>query len=369
MTVTKFSVFNKQKIDFKIEPLFFGQGRNIQEYADPKYPSFVKLDEEMESLFWRPSEVSLQKDRVDFKAMSADPQFIFTANLQYQILLDSIQGRSPLLTLLPIVTNPELEACIISWGFFEKIHSKSYTYMIRNLFSDPSVILNPILDIPEIIERAESIGEYYDAAHVLIMQWINNPESVDKRALYKAVYLALISVNVLEGIRFYVSFACNFAFGENKVMEGSSKIMGLIARDEAKHLTITQHIIRSLRNGDEGQFWVEIIEECEAEVIQIFSLAGQQEKAWATYLFKGRSMLGLTESILHTFIDHMTNKRSRALKYPSIYPNTPNPLTWIDGWLNSRGVQEAPQETEKESYLIGKVDTNVSDDDFLEFQF
>ena len=364
-----FSVFNKEKIDFKKEPLFFGQGRNIQEYADPKYPNFVKLDEEMESLFWRPSEVSLQKDRVDFKAMSADPQFIFVANLQYQILLDSIQGRSPLLMLLPIVTNPELEACVISWGFFEKIHSKSYTYMIRNLFADPSIILNPILDIPEIIERAQSIGEYYDAANVLIQQWIVDPDGIDKRALYKAVYLALVCVNVLEGIRFYVSFACNFAFGENKVMEGSSKIMGLIARDESKHLTITQQIIRALASGSEGQLWVDVIAESEQDAIEIFKLAAWQEKAWATYLFKNRSMLGLTESILHTYIDHMVNKRMRALKYTPAFPTTPNPLTWMDGWLNSRGVQEAPQETEKESYLIGKVDTNVSDDDFAEFQF
>lgn len=367
--MTNFSVFTKTKIDFKQEPLLYGTGRNIQEYADPKYPIFTKLDEEMESLFWRPVEVSLQKDRADFKTLASHLQHKFVTNLQYQILLDSIQGRSPLLTLLPIITNPELEACIITWGFFEKIHSKSYTYMIRNLFPDPSIVLGPILDMPEIIERAQMIGKYYDDLHEIMTRWVQDPESVDRRELYRKTYLALVCVNALEGIRFYLSFACNFAFGEIKLMEGSSKIMSLIARDEAKHLAVSQHIIKILRSGQEGQLWVEVIESCKKEAQQILFETSMQEKAWGTYLFKENSMLGMTENISHTYIEYLANKRARAIKLDNLFPTVTNPLKWIEPWLNSKGLQEAPQETEKESYLVGKVDSNVSDADFANFTF
>lgn len=364
------SVFTPKKLDFKTEPLFFGSGKNIQEYADPKYPIFVKLDEEMESLFWRPSEVSLLKDRTDYKNLSQGEHTIYTLNLSYQILMDSVNGRSPLLAFLPVISNPELESCVITWGFFEKIHSKSYTYIIRNLYGDPNEILNPILDIPQIIDRAKSIGKYYDDFIELQQQWLSGRLlDADIKKLYTALYLALISVNILEGIRFYISFTCNFAFGENKVMEGSAKIMSLIARDESKHLSLTQHIIKILQSGTEGQIWVDIYNDTKDIVAEMYKDAVYQEKEWATYLCTRGSMLGLTEKSLHQSIDYWCNKRQRAINYPTTQPTSKNPFSWLDSWLNSKGLQEAPQETEKESYLVGKLNTDVSDSDFDDFKF
>lgn len=365
-----FSVFDKQQIDFKEEPLFFGSGRNLQEYADPKYPIFARLDDEMESLFWRPQEVSLQKDRIDFKKkMDKGGEFIFVSNLSYQILMDSVQGRSPLLAFLPVITNPELEACIVTWGFFEKIHSKSYTHMIRNLFANPDDVIDQVMEIPQIIERAKSIGDYYDEFIDVMYKWQQDPNSVDQEELYTKLYMALISINILEGVRFYVSFACNFAFGENKIMEGTSKIMSLIARDEAKHLALTQHILKLLQNGAEGTYWQEIAEKCKPKVHDLFMIAAQQEKDWATYLFSEGSMFGLTEAVLHDYVNHMVNKRMKAVGVEPAMPSTRNPLTWMNSWLNSKSIQVAPQETEIESYVVGKIDADVADDDFSDFKF
>lgn len=362
-------VFNEQIIDFKKEPLFFGSGCNIQEYTNPTYPVFAKLDDDMEEAYWTASEVSLIKDRAEFKVMEGGQKFIFLANLKYQITVDSIQGRGPLLAFLPVITNPELEACVITWGFFEKIHSKSYTYMIRNLFANPDDVLKHILDVPEILDRARTIGFYYDDFIDYMYKWKTDPTSVDIKLLYKKFYLALICVNILEGVRFFVSFACNFAFGENKIMEGTSKIMNLIARDEAKHLGLTQHCIKRIHDGSQQDMWVDIVAECKQEVNDMFVLAAQQEKDWATYLFENGSMLGLTEPILHQYIEHMTNKRMKSIGFKPHFHATPNPLTWMNRWLSSKAVQVAPQETEIESYLIGAIDSDISNDDFKGLDF
>lgn len=358
------TVFHKDKINFKKEPMFFGTGANVQEYADPRFPIFEKADNTMMSFFWRPEEVGLQKDRVDFKKMTDGERFIFISNLKYQILLDSIQGRGPLLAFLPVISLPELEASVISWGFFEKIHSRSYTHMIRNLFANPADVTDHILDVPEIIERAESIGFYYDDFMKDMHKYLVDPTSVDMYQLKKKLYLALMCINILEGVRFYVSFACNFAFGENKTMEGTAKIMGLIARDEAQHLALTQNILKYMANGTEGEEWKKIAEECAPIAIQMFQDAADQEKLWADYLFEQGSMLGLNANVLHMYIEFMVNKRMRTLGLPTLFNNTRNPLGWMENWLNSKGLQEAPQETEKESYLVGVVNADVDDSDF-----
>ncbi len=365
----KVSVFNKDPINFKKEPLFFGSGMNIQEYADPKYPIFEKADNTMMSFFWRPEEVGLQKDRVDFKKMTEGEKFVFVSNLKYQILLDSIQGRGPLLAFLPVITNPELEASVITWGFFEKLHSRSYTHMIRNLFADPAEVIDHILDVPEIIERAESIGKYYDDFITVMHKYLTDPESVDMHDLRTKLYLAMMCINILEGVRFYVSFACNFAFGENKIMEGTAKIMGLIARDESQHLGLTQNILKLMRTGDEGPEWETVAVECTEASEQMFKDAALQEKMWADYLFETGAMIGLNANVLHMYIDHMTNKRMRTVGLTPAFPFTRNPLGWMQNWLNSKGIQEAPQETEKESYLVGAVNADMNDDDFDDFNF
>jgi len=360
------TVFNNKKIDFLKQPMFFGKkGMNTQRFDVLRYPIFDKLTQTQLSFFWRPEEVNLQKDRADFKKLTEGQQFIFTRNLLYQTLLDSVQGRSPGLAFLPFVTLPELETCITTWEFFETLHSRSYTHIIRNLYANPTEVFDSLLDDKEIVLRAKSVTKYYDEFIEYGLMHRTGGFTTTLKELKKKFYLALISVNILEGIRFYVSFACTFAFTEGlKVMEGSSKIVSLISRDESQHLAITQNIINNYRKHEGDKEMIKIMADCEDEVYKMYEEAVNEEKRWAKYLFDGRSLLGLNDQILGDYVEYMANKRMRTIGLKQMYSQPTNPLSWTEHWLSSKNNQNAPQETEIESYLIGAVNQDVNENDF-----
>lgn len=362
------TVFNKKNVDYTKEKLFFGEELNTQRFDTFKYPIFDKLTQTQLGFFWRPEEVSLAKDRGDYQQLNDSQKHIFTSNLRYQTLLDSVQGRAPAIAFLPFVSLPELESCIITWDFFETIHSRSYTHIIKNVYADPADVFDTILDEPAIIARAEMVTEKYDAFIELGRKRLMG-EEVDDYELYKALWLALLSVNILEGIRFFVSFACSFAFGELKLMEGSAKIISLIARDEAQHLAITQHIIKAYQNQENDPIMKQVMEDTKDEVYQMYRAAVDQEKEWAEFLFKDGSMIGLSPALLSQYVEYTANKRLRAIGYDAIYDisSRTNPLPWTEHWFNSRGLQNAPQETEIESYVIGGIKQDITDDTFDDF--
>ena len=364
------TVFNKKTgIDNTKQPLFFGEDLAVQRYDTFKYPIFDKLCQQQLGFFWRPEEVSLQKDRNDYAQLSEAQKFIFTSNLKYQTMLDSVQGRGPCLAFLPFVTNPELEGCIVAWDFMETIHSRSYTYIIKNLYSDPAEVFDTIIDDPKIDERAKSVTAAYDNLINLGYKYQLNPKSVDIYELKKALWLALVTVNVLEGLRFYVSFACSFAFGELKLMEGSAKILSLIARDEATHLNLSTHVIKAWQKGDDKGM-SKVIKGLDKTVIEMFKKCVEEEKAWAKHLFKDGSIIGLNERLLGTYVEWIANKRLRALGFDPLYDvgASQNPLPWTQHWLSSKGLQVAPQETEVESYLIGGIKQDVKKGQFSKFK-
>ncbi|MCM2680840.1 class Ia ribonucleoside-diphosphate reductase subunit beta [Echinimonas agarilytica] len=373
----KYTTFSREQNNALTEPMFFGNPVNVSRYDQQKYPIFEQLIEKQLSFFWRPEEVDVSKDRIDFNNMPAHEQHIFLSNLKYQTLLDSIQGRSPNVALLPLVSIPELETWIETWAFSETIHSRSYTHIIRNVMKDPSVVFDDIILNDEILKRAEGISFYYDELIDANRQYQeygegthqtpNGEVTVSLREIKRKLYLCLMSVNVLEAIRFYVSFACSFAFAERELMEGNAKIIRLIARDEALHLTSTQHMINILATGEDDPEMAEIAIECHQESIEIFRAAAEQEKAWASYLFKDGSMIGLNESILGQYVEYITNTRMQAIGLPKIFENTENPIPWINTWLSSDAVQVAPQEVEVSSYLVGQIDNEVNADDLSEF--
>ena len=359
------TVFNKKKVNTLKQPMFFGEQLNTQRYDDFKYPIFDKLTQKQLGFFWRPEEVSLQKDRNDYQSLDVGQKHIFTANLKYQTMLDSVQGRGPVLALLPYVSIPELEGCIIAWDFMESIHSRSYTYIMKNLYSDPSKEFDTILETKEIISRAESVTRCYDD----FMEYARKNKR-DKYELKKKFYKMLISINILEGIRFYVSFACYFGFGELRLMEGSAKIISLIARDESQHLAITQHIIKNYQKFEKDKQMLAVMENCEDEVYAMYATAVEEEKEWAKYLMKDGSMIGLSETLLGNYVEWIANKRLRAIGLKPLYdrPIRTNPLPWTQHWLSSRGLQNAPQETEIESYIIGGIKQDIKDDTFGDFK-
>ena len=377
--VMQYSTFPKNPNNALLEPMFLGQPVNVARYDQQKYEAFEKLIEKQISFFWRPEEVDLSRDRIDYANLPEHEKHIFISNLKYQTLLDSIQGRSPNVGLLPLVSLPELETWIETWSFFETIHSRSYTHIIRNIVNDPSIVFNDIVQNEYIIARAEDIACYYDDL-IEYTQYFNllgvgehrvNGKTivVSERELKKKLYLCLMCVNVLEAIRFYVSFACSFAFAERELMEGNAKIIKLIARDEALHLTSTQHMLNLMRSGAEGAEWAEIAAELQDECLELFKKAAEQEKEWAEYLFKDGSMIGLNKDILCQYVEYITNARMLAVGLPQAFEKaTQNPIPWINAWLSSDNVQVAPQEVEISSYLIGQIDAEVKTEDLEDFE-
>ena len=365
------TVFNKNKnLDATKQPLFFGEDLAVQRYDTFKYPVFDRLAQQQLGFFWRPEEVSLQKDRNDYAQLSESQKFIFTSNLKYQTMLDSVQGRGPCLAFLPFVTNPELEGAIVAWDFMETIHSRSYTYIIKNLYSDPSEVFDTIIEDKKIEERSKAVTEAYDKLINLGYKWHTDPKSVDMYELKKALWLALVTVNVLEGLRFYVSFACSFAFGELKLMEGSAKILSLIARDESQHLAMSQQIIKAYLTKENDKVMNKVIKDTQKDCYKIFDDAVQQEKDWASYLFSKGSMIGLSDKLLHQYVEYIANRRMRMIGLEQRYEHSSsnNPLPWTVHWFNSRSLQNAPQETEIESYVIGGVKQDVKKDQFKTFK-
>lgn len=370
-----FDINNKQDHTQVLAFLDPSGGPTIQRYDTLKYKQFDQLTDKQLGFFWRPEEVDIYKDANDFKGLTAHEQHIFTSNLKRQILLDSVQGRAPVEAFSPIVSLPELENWILTWTFSESIHSRSYTHIIKNVYANPSKIFDELMDIEEIIDCAEDISKNYDDLIELASYYnllgegthtVNGKTvTVDLYDLKKKLWLALMSVNILEGVRFYVSFACSWAFAELKKMEGNAKIIKLIARDENLHLASTQMLLKLLKNDD--PVFAKIAEETEAESIKMFVDAVNQEKVWAEYLFKDGSMIGLNVQLLNEYIEWIATKRMTMVGLKSPYGVKNNPLPWTQKWISGAEVQVAPQETEISSYTIGAIKQDVSTDTFKGF--
>jgi len=378
--IDSMTVFNSEEVDTKKQPMFFGKPLGVQRYDSYKYPAFENLTKSQLGYFWRPEEVSLQKDRGDYQSLRPEQKHIFTSNLKYQVMLDSVQGRAPGMAFSPYCSLPELEACMNVWQMMEMIHSRSYTYIIKNVYSDPSEVFDTILSDNRIMERAESVTGAYNAFINYAQEWASGnmwqpaskgspSEEWTRKDLKRHLYRAVANVNILEGIRFYVSFACSFAFGELKLMEGSAKIISLIARDENQHLAITQNILNYWNKGDDPDM-VEIAKEQEPWLIKAFEKTVDEEKRWAEYLFKEGTMIGLNDKLLMQYVEWIANRRMKSIGLKPIYdiPAKNNPLPWTEHWISSKGLQVAPQETEVESYIVGGIKQDVTKDSFSGFK-
>ena len=374
------TVFNTEEVDTKKQPMFFGKPLGVQRYDSYKYPQFENLTKQQLGYFWRPEEVSLQKDRGDFQSLRPEQKHIFTSNLKYQTMLDSVQGRAPGMAFIPYCSLPELEACMEVWSFMEMIHSRSYTYIVKNVYANPEDVFDTILKDDRILERAASVTGAYDDFINHAQQWGQSNNWRDGwrthpnaeweiKDLKRKLYRAVANVNILEGIRFYVSFACSFAFGELKLMEGSAKIISLIARDENQHLALTQNILNNWKKGDDKDM-IEIMKEEEDWTYKQFDLCVNEEKKWADYLFKDGTMIGLNDKLLQKYVEWIANRRLKAIGLKPQYdiPAAHNPLPWTQHWISSKGLQVAPQETEVESYVVGGIKQDVKKDTFSGFK-
>ncbi|MBF84558.1 MAG: ribonucleotide-diphosphate reductase subunit beta [Acidobacteria bacterium] len=378
------TVFNQANVDHLNQPMFFGEELGIARFDTYKHSQFEKLTEKQLSFFWRPEEIDVSRDAIDYSKLSEAEQHVFTANLKYQTLLDSVQGRAPSVAFLPIVSDTALENWIETWSFSETIHSRSYTHIMRNVYNDPSKEFDNIVSNQEIMKRASVVTKHYDELIAVARKWndlvettnwdkdetLTDIEELLRRKCKEKLYLTMMAVNILEAIRFYVSFACSFNFAENQLMEGNAKIIKLIARDEALHLKGTQYILQQWHRGKDDPDMHDIAEELRPEATQLFLDAVKQEKSWAEYLFSFGSIRGLSYKKLCEYIEYVADHRMRSVGLDSPFQRKKeNPLPWMQKWLNSDAVQIAPQEAEISSYLINQVDQNVDVTDLSKYEY
>jgi ribonucleoside-diphosphate reductase beta chain len=355
--------------------IFFGGPIAISRYDKVKYPWMRKLLMKQQGFLWQPEEVELSRDQKEFKTLSDNEKHIFTANLKRQILLDSVQGSEPSEVFGPIWSLPEFRSFVKKWEDFEEnIHARSYQYILENVFPDTTEVYDTIDTIPQIQECRRDIQKYYD--NLKYWNWrlecknkypANDISTKDYNQYEhkKALWLCLHAINALEGVRFYVSFACSWAFAELKKMEGNAKIIKLICRDENVHLAFTQQTIRALPKDDPD--FAKIKEECAPETTKIFVDVAAQEKDWAKYLFNQGSMLGLNVDLLSSFVDHRTWKCANAIGVDYPVKARENVLPWTGKWIGGAEVQIAPQETQQTQYVVGGVDNDVNKETFKGF--
>lgn len=337
----------------------------IQRFEETKYKKIADFDQTAQGFFWRPEEVSLTKDANDFKDASDAVKHIFTSNLLRQTALDSLQGRGPAQVFTPVVSLPELEALMYNWSFFEtNIHSRSYSHIIRNIYNVPKEVFNTIHDTQEIIDMASSVGNYYDALHVInCKKEIGMP--VNEYEHIKAIWLALNASYALEAFRFMVSFATSLAMVENKIFIGNGNIISLILQDELLHKGWTAYIINQVVKEDSRFAQARI--DCEAEVYQLYLDVIREEKEWAKFLFKKGPVIGLNANILDEFVDYtaVSALKDIGIKYLSPAPRT-TPIPWFNKHSDTSKKQTALQESESTNYVIGIMSDSIDYDELPE---
>jgi ribonucleoside-diphosphate reductase beta chain len=330
----------------------------IQRFEEVKYKKIADFETTARGFFWVPEEISLSKDANDFKDASDAVKHIFTSNLLRQTALDSLQGRAPSQVFTPVCSLPELEALIYNWTFFEtNIHSRSYSHIIRNIYNVPKDVFNTIHDTKEIVDMASSVGNYYDALHVINCRK-EAGEKINEKTHIKAIWMALHASYALEAFRFMVSFATSLAMVENKIFIGNGNIISLILQDELLHKGWTAYLINQVVKEDTR--FVEARDECQQEVYQLYMDVIREEKEWATYLFKLGPVIGLNANILRDFVDYTAvgALKEIGIKYNSPAPKT-TPIPWFNKHTDTSKKQSALQETESTNYVIGVMGENI----------
>jgi ribonucleoside-diphosphate reductase beta chain len=331
----------------------------VQRFEEVKYPKIARYEETARGFFWVPEEITLTKDKIDFKEATDAVKHIFTSNLLRQTALDSIQGRAPAQVFGPVISVPEVEALVSNWSFFETaIHSKSYSHIIRNIYGVPKEEFNKIHDTQEIVDMAASVGRYYDELHRLNSLKEISPELVNEKDHVRAIWMALNASYALEAFRFMVSFATSLAMVENRIFIGNGNIIALILQDEILHAEWTAYIINQVVRDDPR--FAQAAQDCRAEVYAMYMEVIAEEKAWADYLFKRGVVIGLNSQILKDFVDYtaFTRLKEIGIKYTEDHPKT-TPIPWFNKHVNINKKQTALQESESTNYVIGVMSDTV----------
>ena len=368
----KLNLYQNEYVKTEEQPLFFGCARNTQRYDKVKYEFYDKLNQDMKDLFWIPSEVSLISDKADFHNLDKVQKHIFTTVISKLVMLDSLQGRSPILMFGQITTNPEFENSLNIIQFFEgAIHSFSYSYMVEFMMSEnPELIFDDSWKNQELRSETDTIIREYNNLYECVIEYVYKnqkgiPISNEWLEEFKEkIFLAMISINILEGIRFYSGFASVWSITEfSNRLAGSSRILQLISRDENKHLAFTQKTIQILKRDKNFKG---IFEKITSKIYDMYWEASEEEMRWIDELYKYGSPMGINSDIAKTYIKFLTNVRLKAIGLKSIYPEVKeNPLKWIGKYLNYGSSEKSLQESEEIDYLLNPIKHDKLDLDYI----
>lgn len=351
------AILNENDVDFTQQPMFGGEGLGLIRSDVVKYRRIAELTDRQIGQFWQPEEFDLTRDRLDYKDLEPHEKHIFDSNIKYQALLDSLQVVGIGELFGRYTSLPEVKEWTVAWSFSELIHDRSYTHILRNINNDPTPVLDEIIRTPQIISRARYITAGYDHMSLVMA----NPKSkpIDRA---KAIVGAHCTANILEGILFYVSFACSYAFSKNGKMEGNTKTISSINRDEILHLAYTQYVMNLFRKGAEGSLMQDAYGEMEDQMRDMYALAVEQESAWADFLFMHGTILGLNANIAKQYTEYLAQRRMVAVGLkPFVDGKLENPIPWVSEFTQMAVTQQAPQEVDKMDYIGNAVDSSGLD--------
>lgn len=376
-------IFNDQRLfngGTQVYPLFMGERMGLHDMVDTTYPQIEDLALLQRSQYWTETEIDLSKDKLQWSSLKSNEQDISILNLSWQSLGDTVAGRAPLLSILPFVTNPELEELLNWWQIFEQIHSRAYQHIIRTVFPDPERVRDAVAQNENAMSRLSVLTTSFEELNLLSAQYTmdsykGNPYLTHSKREYQLVIIkALASLYALESIQFFASFACTFGLAELNIMTGVADELRLIAKDEALHTRFTHAIINIIRKDPE---YADILAEVEAHFHDTLHKVELLEREWATYLFsEGRHIIGLNADLLIEYIRYLRTTAIKAIGFDDRVDihgegSIKNPLPWMDKYLDPKIIQVAPQERNITSYRIGSIDagtnidvSGIANDDF-----
>lgn len=353
--------------------LFLGDSLGIADYVRVAHPELERLALLQRSQFWTETEISLEADKKQWGNLPREIQEITLLNLAWQTQTDSFISRAPEAAIMPLVSRPELEGMLKQWSYFEDLHSRAYSNIIRNVLTDPAEFIDSVTKNQEAFARIADSVELFDELYQLGQYFIavrdhrgdnTYPETEFpevKRETQAKLLDAYFAIYGLEAMQFYASFACTFALAENDILQGIAKNLQLIAKDEALHTQMSKAIIQIMFQ----QFDKDLVDEAVAKAPAQLLKTLKTEIEWGHFIFKGRSLIGLNAELLEEYLYFVGRNAFMhiGVEWPSHLPViTKNPIPWIMNWLDTTSLQPAPQEIQiGAAYRVGQVTETSAD--------
>lgn len=332
------------------EKIFFGDYSGFQRYDNPTYKFAVDMEEKQRNAFWNPNEISMTSDAQKFFELPKDIQDVMERVWLFQTLMDSGQNKGLEEVLASLCTNSEFEAMFKTWGYFELIHSLSYSHILRGIFSDSSKIFDKIKDYPEIQHRI-------DKEVALYSELSNIDKNDDSEENKKLLLELLVNVFALEGIKFYVSFLVTYIINNSYAnsIQGSTRIIKLINFDEDIHTAMGNGVLNILKKTQSEGFKELTETEWYANMVKdTLVKVYEDELSWANYLLGIGKIPTLTEKVFEQFLKYFIDLRSTQLGFDKIYnQDKTDVVQWFEVYKDLNKDNAALQESDLAVYSIG----------------